>query len=63
MANSCQSFRQRLAVLVLGCLLAATAAAQTTVEVIPLKYRQADQIIPVIQPLLGPGASVSNCRS
>jgi type II secretory pathway component GspD/PulD (secretin) len=63
MITACRFFRQRFAVLLLGCLLAAGAAAQTTVEVIPLKYRQADQIIPVIQPLLGPGASVSNFQN
>ncbi len=48
--------------LLFGALFA-TAAAQTTVEVIPLRYRQADQVIPVIQPLLGPGASISNFQN
>ncbi len=44
-------------------LLATGAAAQTTVEVIPLKYRQADQLIPVLQPLLGRDASISNFQN
>lgn len=45
---------------VLWCgALAPVAVAQTTVEVIPIKYRKAEQLIPVIQPLLGREASVS----
>jgi len=44
-------------------LLATGAGAQTTVEVIPLKYRQADQLIPVLQPLLGRDASISNFQN
>jgi type II secretory pathway component GspD/PulD (secretin) len=49
--------------LLLGAALSLAAQAQTTVEVIPLKYRQADQIIPVIQPLLGRDASVSSFQN
>lgn len=63
MAISSRSLLQCVAAVWLACLLAAGAAAQTTVEVIPLKYRQADQIIPVIQPLLGRDASVSNFQN
>ena len=44
-------------------LLATGAGAQTTVEIIPLKYRQADQLIPVLQPLLGRDASISNFQN
>jgi type II secretory pathway component GspD/PulD (secretin) len=44
-------------------LLATGAGAQTTVEVIPLKYRQADQLIPVLQPLLGRDASISDFQN
>jgi type II secretory pathway component GspD/PulD (secretin) len=44
-------------------LLAGPALAQTTVEVILLKYRQADQVIPVLQPLLGREASISNFQN
>jgi len=44
-------------------LLATGAGAQTTVEIIPLKYRQADQLIPVLQPLLGRDVSISNFQN
>jgi len=63
MTMTSRSFRRQLAAVLLGALLAAGAAAQTTVEVIPLKYRQADQIIPVIQQLLSRDASVSNFQN
>lgn len=48
----------------LVCLLASLASAlafaqPTAVEVIQLRYRTADQVIPVIQPLLGRDGSVS----
>ena len=49
--------------MLLGTVLAGAALAQTTVEVIPLKYRQADQVIPVLQPLLGRDASISNFQN
>lgn len=49
--------------LLLAGLLATGAAAQTTVEVIQLRYRQADQLIPVLQPLLGRDASISNFQN
>ena len=39
------------------------AFAQTTVEVIALKYRPAEQLIPVIQPLLGRESSVSSFQN
>jgi type II secretory pathway component GspD/PulD (secretin) len=57
------SFRLTRHVLLLMVLLAGTAQAQTTVEVIPLKYRQADQVIPVLQPLLGREASINNFQN
>lgn len=57
------SFRLTRHVLLLMVLLAGTALAQTTVEVIPLKYRQADQVIPVLQPLLGREASINNFQN
>jgi type II secretory pathway component GspD/PulD (secretin) len=49
--------------LLLGGFLAASAVAQTVVEVIQLRYRQADQVIPVLQPLLGREASISNFQN
>jgi hypothetical protein len=47
----------------LGGFLAGSAVAQTVVEVIQLRYRQADQVIPVLQPLLGREASISNFQN
>lgn len=43
------------------CLLwwAACAAAQGTLEVIPLRHRMADQVIPVLQPLVEPGGALT----
>lgn len=41
-----------------SCLHAA-ALAQAALEVIPLRYRAAQEVIPVIQPMLAPGGSVS----
>jgi len=46
-----------LVLVVLAC--AAAYAQQTVLEVIPLRYRAAAELIPVIQPLLAPGGSVS----
>lgn len=51
-----------IAVLLLWAV-AAVAFAQTTVEVIALKYRQAEQLIPVIQPLLGRESSISSFQN
>lgn len=56
-------FYQVFSATLLAALLAAGAAAQTTVEVIQLRYRQADQLIPVLQPLLGRDASISNFQN
>ncbi len=45
-------------------LCAATVvAAQGMVEVIQLRYRQADQVIPVLQPLLGRESSISSFQN
>lgn len=51
--------------LLLAVMLAATTgvAAQTTVEIIPLNYRSSEQVIPVIQPLLGRDSSVSGFQN
>lgn len=51
--------------LLLAVMLAATmgVAAQTTVEIIPLNYRSSEQVIPVIQPLLGRDSSVSGFQN
>lgn len=48
----------------LAMLLAATVVtAQGMVEVIQLRYRQADQVIPVLQPLLGRESSISSFQN
>ncbi|MEN9784103.1 MAG: hypothetical protein RJA24_1446 [Pseudomonadota bacterium] len=54
---------QGFSALLLGSYLAGIAIAQTAVEVIQLRYRQADQVIPVLQPLLGRDGSISNFQN
>jgi type II secretory pathway component GspD/PulD (secretin) len=39
--------------------VASAALAQSTLEVIPLRHRTAEQVIPVLQPLLEPGGALS----
>ena len=39
------------------------AGAQTTVEVVPLKYRKSEQVIPVLQPLLGRDSSITGFQN
>lgn len=46
-----------------GFVLAPVADAQTTVEVLPLKYRKSEQVIPVLQPLLGRDSSISGFQN
>lgn len=47
----------------LALFLAVSAArAQGTVEVIPLYYRTAEEVIPVLQPMLVPGGTLSGFR-
>src|SRR5688572_22161415 len=57
-----RSLRTRLAPMiaaaVLLVLVTVTARSQS-LEVIPLRYRPAAEVIPVIQPMLAPGGSVS----
>lgn len=52
------SLRAVLAVLILG-LSAIASAQQSVLEVIDLKYRSAEQIVPVLKPLLAPGGTIS----
>ena len=59
-----QVMRSLLFAVVLLCgALASVAVAQTTVEVIPLKYRKAEQVLPVVQPLLGRESSVTSFQN
>lgn len=46
-----------------GFVLMPVACAQTTVEVLPLKYRKSEQVIPVLQPLLGRDSSISGFQN
>ena len=45
--------------LLLACLLPASALAQGVLEVIPLRHRTAEQVIPVLRPMLEPGGALS----
>lgn len=49
--------------LLLVLLLALGAAHADEVEVIALKYRTAEQVIPILQPLVEPGGAVSGMQS
>ena len=49
-------------VLMLICA-AASHAQQSVLEVIQLKYRNADQIIPMLKPLLAPGGTISGMQN
>jgi hypothetical protein len=52
-----------LVIALLGVVPALPAVAQTTVEVVPLKYRKSEQVIPVLQPLLGVNSSISGFQN
>src|SRR3989441_7920764 len=49
----------RLAVSLLVMPAAVAAIAQNALEIIALRHRTAEQVIPALQPLLEPGATVS----
>jgi type II secretory pathway component GspD/PulD (secretin) len=56
------SVRRSIRVLAVVILLGVTAtlqAQQTVLEVIDLKYRSAEQIVPMLRPLLAPGGTIS----
>lgn len=57
--------RRTLVRLVLAALLGAFVRvpfAQQALEIIPLRYRTAEQVLPALQPLLEPGATLSGSR-
>jgi len=57
--------RYPLVRLVLAALLGAAAHvswAQQALEIIPLRYRTVEQVLPALQPLLEPGATLSGSR-
>ena len=45
------------------CSAAFVQAQQNLLEVIDLKYRSADQIVPVLKPLLAPGGTISSLQN
>lgn len=53
----------RAAVLLLFSVIAAAHAQQTVLEVITLKYRTADQVIPVLRPLLAPQGTITGLNN
>lgn len=52
----------RYAAIFILVLAAALARAQPVVEVIPLHYRTAEEVIPILQPMLDPGGTLSGFR-
>jgi len=56
------NFGALLFAVVLGWLVAAQAQ-QAVLEVIELNYRNADQVIPILKPLLAPGGTISGMQS
>ncbi|HXV11633.1 MAG TPA: secretin N-terminal domain-containing protein [Burkholderiales bacterium] len=52
----------RLAIVFFLVLAAALARAQTVVEVIPLHYRTAEEVIPILEPMLERGGTLSGFR-
>lgn len=52
-----------LSFLLLLLCLAAPAMAQQEVEIVPLKARTVDQVLPVLQPLVEPGGAVSGMNN
>ncbi|HEX4985739.1 MAG TPA: secretin N-terminal domain-containing protein, partial [Burkholderiales bacterium] len=43
--------------------LVPTGAGQAVLEVIDLKYRSAEQVVPMLKPLLAPGGTISSIRN
>ena len=54
----------RTLALIIALIFVSTAYAQQTIlEVIDLKYRSADQIVPMLKPLLAPGGTISSLQN
>jgi type II secretory pathway component GspD/PulD (secretin) len=51
-----------LTLMAMACMCGLVAAQAAVLEVIPLKYRKAEQVIPIIQPMLAPGGSISGLQ-
>lgn len=56
-------FAKWLPAVLLAALLSAPVAAQMQLEVIPLNYRTVDDVIPVLQPLLDPGGTITGMNN
>jgi type II secretory pathway component GspD/PulD (secretin) len=52
----------RFAAIFIMVVAASLARAQPVVEVIPLHYRTAEEVIPILQPMLDPGGTLSGFR-
>lgn len=50
------------AVLLAGLLWGGALPAQADIEVVPLRYRTVDQVLPVLRPLLEPGGALSGMQ-
>jgi type II secretory pathway component GspD/PulD (secretin) len=48
-----------LSVLGMGCLLAVAPVCAQSLEILTLQHRPADQVLPILRPLLEPGASLT----
>src|SRR5262245_32189996 len=63
-ANMIAKGRKLVRLLAVLCIAVTPTYAQNTVlEVIPLKYRAAEQVIPVLKPLLDPRGSISGMQN
>ena len=49
--------------LVFATLLAACAPARADIEIIPLHFRTAEQVLPILQPLVEPGGALSGAQN
>lgn len=54
---------KRLTAIAMGIMLALPSLAQERVEVIVLNYRTAEQVIPLVQPLVGPAGAVTGMQN
>lgn len=52
----------RLVLFALSAFGAASASAQQPLEIIPLRHRTVEQVVPALQPLLEPGGTLSGSR-
>jgi len=62
MNDRAEGVRAAIFIFLLSFALAARAQ-QTVLEVIDLKYRSADQIVPMLKPLLAPGGTISSLQN